>query len=165
MRPEQKAEFREFAATRMTRLRDLAYLQCGDWHRAEDAVQVALVKLYAAWPRATKTSPDGYVRRILVNTLIDEHRRARYRRERSTAELPERVQREPDLNQRLTVLAALERLSPRRRATLLLRFWEDQTVEQTARIMRCSPNIVKSQTVQGLRALRGLLAETLPEPA
>ncbi len=48
MRAQDETEFTEFAAITIRRLRRTAYLMCGDWHRAEDAAQDALVKVYRA---------------------------------------------------------------------------------------------------------------------
>lgn len=165
MRTEQEAEFRDYVAARSQRMRRLAYLMCGDWHRAEDAVQTAFVKLYGAWNRAKHASLDAYTRRIVVNAVTDQHRGSWFRRERSAETLPERVGADPAEAsvRRLTVMTALARLPARQRAVIVLRYWDDQPVEQTARIMRCSTGTVKSQTARGLRTLRGLLTESIHE--
>ncbi|ADD43511.1 SigE family RNA polymerase sigma factor [Stackebrandtia nassauensis] len=165
MRAEQEAEFREYVAARAGQLRRCAYLVCGDWHRAEDAVQIAFVKLYGAWNRARRSGLDAYARRIVLNSVIDDHRRAWFRRERSSERLPERPlgdhsQASAD---RLTIMNALALLPVRQRAVIVLRYWDDQPVEQTALIMRCSTGTVKSQTARGLRTLRGLLTESIHE--
>jgi len=163
MRPEQKSEYREYVAARWTAMRNFAYLTCGDWHRAEDATQTAFIKLYAAWNRASRASLDAYTRRIIVNGLIDEHRRGWFRRERPHDELPNLPGPELDSPQRITVLETLAALPPRQRATIVLRFWEDQSVQETAKTLKCSVNTVKTQTARGLQTLRGLLAETINE--
>jgi hypothetical protein len=76
-------EFSEYVVQRRTQLRRIAYLLCGDVHKAEDLVQTALMKLYVAWPRVQGAgSVDAYARRILVNSGIDESRRP-WRREES----------------------------------------------------------------------------------
>ena len=73
-RSERDAEFTAFVAARRAQLRRTAYLLCGDWHAAEDLVQIALAKLYAAWPRLRQdVTPDAYARRTLL--------RAPYRRD------------------------------------------------------------------------------------
>ena len=163
MRPEAQAEFHEYVAARTDAMRRFAYLCCGDWHRAEDVVQEAFVKLYKAWHRARRSSLDAYTRRIIANAVIDDHRRAWFRRERVRERLPETPYTDGDSAERLAVLAALRRLPVKRRTTLILRYWEDQSVEQTADIMGCSTHTVKSQTVRGLRTLRELLAEPIGE--
>src|SRR5579863_8328425 len=69
----------------------LAVLLTGDWHAAEDLVQASLVKLYRAWPRLeTDADPDAYLRRIVVNTYRSWWR-ARWRREKPVAALPDSV--------------------------------------------------------------------------
>ncbi|MEV0650415.1 SigE family RNA polymerase sigma factor [Phytomonospora sp. NPDC050363] len=157
----EEAEFREFVATRLDRLRNFAFLVCGDWHRAEDAVQVTLAKLYVAWPKTAKISADAYSRRILVNVIKDVWRRAWFRREHSDVEIPESATADPATAsaQRMAVLSALARLPTRQRAVVVLRFWEDRSVDQTAEILRLSTGTVKSHTARGLQALRGLLGE------
>ncbi|MCD0443345.1 SigE family RNA polymerase sigma factor [Glycomyces sp. A-F 0318] len=156
MTPQQEREFREYVQARRPGLVRTAYLMCGDWHRAEDVVQSSLVKLYAAWSKTRLETADAYTRRIVTNTLIDESRRGWFRRERSYAELPEGVADGGAPEERLTAVAALAQLPPRQRATLVLRFWEDLPVAETARIMRCSAGTIKSQTARGLQTLRDL---------
>jgi RNA polymerase sigma-70 factor (sigma-E family) len=165
MRAEQEADFRQYVAARSDRMRRFAYLCCGDWHRAEDAVQTAFIKLYGVWVRTSTETCDRYVRRIVTNILIDEHRRAWFRQERSSHQLPDRAV--ADTSQRsvetLTIMAALARLPRRQRAVVVLRYWEDLSVEQVSEILRCSTGNVKSQSARGLRTLRALLAESSPE--
>lgn len=106
------AEFGEFVASRTQRLRQFAYICCGDWHRAEDTVQTALVRLYLVWGRP-KHAVDAYVRRIIVNLLINERRRLRFTRERVSDRLPEPPG--PDAadatTDRVTVVGAMLRLA------------------------------------------------------
>ncbi|MEV0645026.1 SigE family RNA polymerase sigma factor [Phytomonospora sp. NPDC050363] len=154
MRPAQEAEFREFVAARREALLRTAYLVCGDWHRAEDAVQTSLVKLYGAWNRARSPTIEAYARKIVVRTLIDEGRKGWFRRERSFAAPPREPHANPGNEDRLVALAALAALPTRQRAALVLRFWEDLSVEETARALRCSTGTVKSQTARGLATLR-----------
>lgn len=165
MRPDQKAEYRDFVASRQHHLRRFAYLSCGDWHRAEDIVQTAFIKLYTAWTRVSGESLDAYTRRIIVNTIIDDSRRGWFRRERPTDMVMDRPNGDTDPTDRLTVLEALEKLPPRRRMTLVLRYWEDMSVDQTAQIMRCSVNTVKSQTARAIQSLRvSVVDSTLETP-
>lgn len=163
MRPDQQAEYRDFVASRQHRLRRFAYLSCGDWHRAEDVVQTAFVKLYAAWNRVSHESLDAYTRRIIVNAIIDDSRRGWFRRERPADVIPDRPEIGSDPTDRILVLDALAKLPPKRRTTLILRYWEDMSVEQTAHIMRCSVNTVKSQTARAIQCLRGTVAESISE--
>ena len=78
------AAFADFVAAKQTQLRRVAYALCGDWHRAEDLLQTAFVKLYVAWPRLRDPgAAEAYTRRILVRANIDESRRP-WRRERTS---------------------------------------------------------------------------------
>jgi RNA polymerase sigma-70 factor (sigma-E family) len=160
MRASAEAEYKEYVAARSYALWHTAFLMCGDAHQAEDVVQTALLKLYVAWNRVERASNrDAYVRRVLVRCVIDEKRRG-WRRERAVAEVPERgAQEGPDIEERDAALQALALLAPRQRATLVLRFWEDLSIEQTADLLGCSPGTVRSQTARGLATLRGLLLD------
>jgi RNA polymerase sigma-70 factor (sigma-E family) len=165
MRADEETEFRQYVAARAERLRRFAYLCCGDWHRAEDAVQSALIRLYGVWAGKSPDSVDRYVRRIVTNILIDEHRRGWFRRERVSHLVPDRPV--PDATESsvetLRIMSALARLPRRQRAVVVLRFWEDLSVEQVGEILRCSTGTVKSQSARGLRTLRALLADSLPD--
>ena len=162
MQAADEADYLEYVKARWDRLRRFGYLCCGDWHRAEDAVQETFVKLYRRWHKAKRESLDGYVRRILVNSLIDAHRLAWFRRERSTDTIPDRTangRTADDAGRQVDVMSALARLSDRQRTVVVLRYWEDLSVDQTAKIMRTTPGTVKSQSSRALRTLRGLLSE------
>ena len=160
MRASAEAEYKEYVTARSYALWHTAFLMCGDAHQAEDVVQTALLKLYVAWHRVERAeSRDAYVRRVLVRCVIDEKRRG-WRRERSVPAVPESAAPEgPDVGERDAVLQALARLAPRQRATLVLRFWEDLSVEQTADLLGCSNGTVRSQTARGLATLRGILLD------
>jgi RNA polymerase sigma-70 factor (sigma-E family) len=152
--------FRAFALSRRPALRRTAYLLCGDWHQANDLVQTTLVKLYVAWPRIRSNEPpDAYVHRILVRCFLDERRRP-WRRESLVAiEERERPADRPE-EDLLDLRSALGRLPRRQRATLLLRFWLDLSVAQTADALGCSEGTVKSQTARAVTTLRELLGDT-----
>ncbi|MEV0650417.1 SigE family RNA polymerase sigma factor [Phytomonospora sp. NPDC050363] len=166
-RSERDAQYREFVVARVDGLRRFGYLLTGDWHRSEDAVQTALTKLYVVWTRASKLNTEAYVRRILVNVVNEDRRRAWFRRERVSHSLPEPPPAASAESGalRLTVLSALARLPKRQRAVVVLRYWEDRSVEQTAEIMRCTTGTVKSQSARGLQTLRGLLEGSGPRRA
>ncbi|MEV4626612.1 SigE family RNA polymerase sigma factor [Micromonospora sp. NPDC049523] len=148
--------FRDFYLARGTRLRATAYLLCGDWHLAEDLVQAAFTKLYLAWPRIYRYEHlDQYAHRTLLNTFFSERRRA-WRREDPVRELPATPTTATggDTEDRLVLLGALAGLPDRQRATLVLRFFEDMSVEQTADLLGISPGAVKTHTSRALAALR-----------
>lgn len=162
-----EVEFREFVAARLNHLSRFAYVLCRDWHQAEDVVQKALSRLYRKWTKVESGAPDAYVRRIIVNLVHEDHRRAWFRRERPSDDLPDTGYGDPaDTGAlRVTVLDALHRLPKRQQLAVVLRHWEDMSVEQTALIMGCSAGNVKSQTARGLQTLRGLLGEQAPTQA
>ena len=138
-------------------------LAAGDTHLAEDLVQATLTKLYVAWPSFQRTqNPDGYVRRMLVNALIDERRRVWRRREQPVAELPDRAAgaAPPVSPAAEAVRAALAELPPRMRAAVVFRYFHDLDVAATADALNCSVGTVKSQTARGLDRLRAALADT-----
>jgi RNA polymerase sigma-70 factor (sigma-E family) len=155
-------EYVEFADAALPKLTRTAYLVCADWHRADEAAQQALVKLYIAWPRLTRR--DGlmpYARRTVLRLLVDEARRP-WRREVSKGELVEATPpRDADpfvgVDDRLELVRALQRIGARRRACIVLRYFDDLSVQQTASALGCTEGAVKSQTSRGLDDLRAAL--------
>jgi RNA polymerase sigma-70 factor (sigma-E family) len=158
--------FREFVHTRLRRLSHVAYLLTGDHHAAEDLVQVTLIKVAANWPRvAAARDPDAYVRKILYHANISAWRRWRRVREEPTAELPDKPFEHDETNRavrRLMLEAALAKLTPRQRAVLVLRYFEDLSEADTSVILGCSVGTVKSQTHHALSRLR-ILAPDLAD--
>jgi RNA polymerase sigma-70 factor (sigma-E family) len=149
----------------LDQLRRTAYLLCGDWHTADDLVSTALVKLLKHWRRvSTMDNIDAYARRVLLRAWLDERRRP-WRREHSHAQVPESAARGgSDVADRMAVLALLAELPARRRAVLVLRYFCDLSVEETAEALGCTAGTVKSQTARGLDTLRTRLgAVTSPE--
>jgi RNA polymerase sigma-70 factor (sigma-E family) len=161
---EADEAFVAYVAARRRHLLATAYLMCGDWGRAEDLVQTALVKLYQVWPRVRrKDRVEAYVRTILLRSFIDAKRRA-WNRERSVDQVPDRPAPEASgLEDRDEIVTALATLPPRQRATIALRFWLELSVEETAAELGVSPGTVKSQTAKALASLRdrlGIAAST-----
>ena len=155
-----EAEFAEVYLGRSRALRRTAYLLCGDWHRAEDLVQASFVRLYVAWPRIRDVGAvDAYLRQTLVHIYLDDARRM-WHGERPTAELPDDLASPgAAIEDRLLLVAVLAEIPPRQRACLVLRYFEDCSVESTARALGCSTGTVKSNTARGLDALRAQLTE------
>jgi RNA polymerase sigma-70 factor (sigma-E family) len=151
-------EFTQYVATRLGTLRRIAYLLCQDWHRADDLVQITITRLYVHWGRASTVDyPDAYARTILVRQYFSEQRSGWARRVSLDAEMPDRPAAQLDADATLDVRAALAAIAPRQRATLVLRFYCDLSVEQAADLLGCSEGTVKSQTARGIAALRNRL--------
>lgn len=159
---DRDAAFAAYFAARSDAMRGTAYLLCGDWHRAEDLVQTTFTKLYLAWNRASRHEVlDAYVRQILLRTFLDERRRGWWRQEHVANEVMEQAVAADSPEERLVLLRALAGVPPRQRAVLVLRYWEDLSIEETASLLECSPGTVKSQAARGLETLRRVLAPTL----
>lgn len=158
---DRDADFAEYFAARSDAMRHTAFLLCGDWHRAEDLTQTAFTKLYLAWHRIARHEVlDGYVRRMLVRTFLDERRLSWWRRVRVTDVPIEAATPDSDPDDRIAVLEALGAVPPRQRAVLILRYWEDLSVDDTAELLDCSAGTVKSQAARGLQTLREQLSPT-----
>lgn len=158
MRQSDQREFEEFVASGARSLRRTAYLLCGDWQRAEDATQDALVKVYVAWRRLDRTAGlRTYAHRAVTTAVIDQSRRS-WRRELSTDDLPEQHTDPIDaLDRRMSLKAALAELAPRRRACVVLRYFADLSVEETAAVLGITEGTVKSTTARALEQIRGSL--------
>jgi RNA polymerase sigma-70 factor (sigma-E family) len=154
---ERDRAYVEFVREAEVSLRRTAYLVCGDRAQADDVVQDALYKLYLAWPRVRRVgNPFAYARRMVVNAAYDGRRRP-WRREVAIADVPDRVAADDFTAghaDRDEVLEAMRALGPRQRACVVLRYYEDLSVEQTAEILGCSTGTVKSQASRGLDTLR-----------
>lgn len=158
MNSDEETNYRSFVDAQAHSLRSLAYLTCGDWQLAEDAVFTALAKLYTRWRRVDR--PESYARTMVVRAAIDEVRRPWWRREQPAGDvMPERAGSDGalDVDERLRIHAALAHLPVRRRAVLVLRYFEDLSVQETAEALNCPEATVKSHTVRGLRTLREVL--------
>jgi RNA polymerase sigma-70 factor (sigma-E family) len=159
---DRDAAYVEYVAARQAHLRRIAYAICGDWHRADDVLQTALTKLYLAWPRLRdNTSPDAYVRRIIVRADIDDRRRPWRHRERAGLDGHDRA-----ANAGLAVeewselFEALQALPLMQRKTVVLRYWLGLSVHETAYELGISEGTVKSHASRGLAGLQRVLAGT-----
>jgi RNA polymerase sigma-70 factor (sigma-E family) len=151
----EESEFREWAVSAQRRLLHFAALSSGDHGRAEDLVQDALVRTYAAWPRVRAGNPEAYARRCIVNRRIDW-----WRRRSSTEAAYDNVPVPPDddfsadADRRMVVLAALRRLTTRERTVLAMRFWLGLTEVETAEELQIAVGTVKSTTARAVAKLR-----------
>lgn len=147
-------DFHEFVTARSAALLRTGYLLTRDHGLAEDLLQTALTKAWFAWDRI-EGNPEPYVRRILVNTYASWWRR-KWTGERATDELPEAGV--PDQSEATEtshdLWQALGRLPRKQRAVVVLRFFEDLSVAQTAAAMGTSTGTVKSQLSKAMAKLR-----------
>jgi RNA polymerase sigma-70 factor (sigma-E family) len=151
-----EADFRSFTTDRWPKLLKTAYLLTGHHHDAEDLVQAALARAYVKWETVRRANdPDAYVWRILINTNLDRIRRMKAR-EWLTTFFPERAaaDRAEEFADRDVLVTALLRLPPRQRAAVVLRYVEDRTETEVARLLGTKVGTVRSQVAKGLDKLR-----------
>jgi len=162
MRHEVDEEFASYVRARQHRLLRAAYLVCGDAHLAEDLLQGALVKLALRWDRVRGENPDAYVRRILYRDAVSAWRRTR--RESIAAVLPDpgHADHSTGVSDRLDLERALATLTPKQRAVVVLRYFEDRTEADTADVLGISVGTVKSQTHAALARMRQRVPDLSP---
>jgi RNA polymerase sigma-70 factor (sigma-E family) len=136
----------------------VAYLLTGDRDLAEDLVQDAFVKLIGRFADLRKPeSFDVYLRRTVVTLSYGTFRRRRTERsylarERGLAKTTNDVL--PDVERRDELLTQLQRVAPRQRAALVLRYYEDLSEQQAADVLGCSLRTLKSLVTRGIQAMR-----------
>lgn len=133
-----------------------AYLLTSDAELSRDLAQEAFVRAWTSWKRIRdKSSLPAWLRGTVVNLARMSWRRRMLELRRGTAP-PEDVWMDED---RLLVRAALRALPVRQRACVVLRYFEDLSEQQTARVLGVSTGTVKSQTYKALRRLRSFLGD------
>jgi RNA polymerase sigma-70 factor (sigma-E family) len=152
--------FEDYVAARFPALRRLAFLLTGDWSEAEDLVQEALLRCERRWRGIAAEDPHAYVRRAVVNGAANWRRRRRI--ELQLTENTSVADHTDDTDERLMLLAALQRLPVEQRQVLVLRFFEQLSEAETARALGIADGTVKSRTSRALASLRaaGLDATT-----
>ena len=151
MREQDRGSFEEWARARQQQLVRTAYLVTGDHHRGEDLVQEALVGVAMRWDRLRDGNPDAWVRTVVYRANVSWWRK--HRREVAVARVPERSTGGPG-ESRMLIEDALDGLTTKQRAVLLLRFLEDLSVEEAADVLGVSTGTVKKQTSVALQRLR-----------
>jgi len=147
------AEFAAFVQARQRALLRSCYLLTGDRDLAEDLLQGALTKLAQRWQRVSHGSPEGYVRTVLYRDMVSWRRR--HWREQLVARPPEFVvDNSESIDNQIVFEQALRRLTRKQRAVLVLRFYEDLSEAETARVLGVSLGTVKSQCHAALGRLR-----------
>jgi RNA polymerase sigma-70 factor (sigma-E family) len=166
---ENLDEFTSFAQARQGHMRRLAFLLCGNWDDAQDLAQTALLNLCLHWNRVRRADKvDAYAHKVLIHAYLSDSKKRRRDQVRATdftvnaeRDFSSRPPEQPEL--RMLLLSALDELAPRGRAVLVLRFWEDLSVEATAAALGCSTGNVKSQSSRALARLREILGDSLAE--
>jgi RNA polymerase sigma-70 factor (sigma-E family) len=154
---EAVTEFDEFFRATWPRLFRTACAVAGDPASAEDALQAAYARAFASWRRVSAAEhPEAYVRRIVVNEILGTRRRAWWRRERPTDDVPTTAvaSQESALAEHDRLWRAVLDLPPRQRAVVVLRYYEDLSEEEIAAALGCTRGTVKSQASAALTKLR-----------
>ncbi|WP_406105028.1 SigE family RNA polymerase sigma factor [Streptomyces sp. NBC_01003] len=165
MRRSKESGFREFAEARTGHLfRSACLLTSGDTHFAEDLVQETLGRMYVVWGRSSRVgNPAAYAQTVLIRAFL-AHQRRRSAQERPSDELPETSDSTPgDASLRITLLEALRQLPPKDRAVIVLRYWEDRSVMETAEILNVSSAAVRTRSTRALARLREQLGGSVAE--
>jgi RNA polymerase sigma-70 factor (sigma-E family) len=158
-------EFDEFVRSRSTSLLRAAYLLTGDQHLAEDLVQSALARTHRSWKTLHRSgNAEAYTRKVMYHLQVSWWRRGKVA-ESMPGEIPEPRSSGASgdvadgLAMRLTLRQALARLTPKQRAVLVLRFYEDRSEAEAAAILELNIGTIKSQTVKALNRLRVVAPE------
>jgi RNA polymerase sigma-70 factor (sigma-E family) len=159
-------EFREYVAARQATLYRSAVLLTGHRQDAEDLLQVALTKLAARWHTIQNSgSPDAYVRKTMYHQRISWWRRRRHGRELSSDALPDAAGHgdfASDSTLRLALANVLGQLTPKQRAVVVLRYYEDLPEAEVAKILGCGVGTVRSQAHRTLARLREMCPDLAP---
>jgi RNA polymerase sigma-70 factor (sigma-E family) len=157
--------FRDFVTAKSGALSRFAWMLTGDSAAAEDLLQTALAKTWPHWRRVASGHPEAYVRKVMLRTNASWHARL-WTNEKPTADLTRVGTRPRDhlpdeharADDRLQLMAALADLPVRQRQVVVLRYFEDLSVESVAEAMGSSTGTVKSQSAKGLLKLRAALS-------
>jgi RNA polymerase sigma-70 factor (sigma-E family) len=154
----RETAFRQMVAARQRALLRTAYLLTQSEVEAQDLVQEALTRTYARLRSFTDPNAvESYVRRCMVSIFIDAGRRQTlFVKRRHSLTNPEStttvdIDAADDRDQLRALLNSLPR---RQRTCVVLRFYEDLSVEQTARLLGWAPGTVKRETHDALQVLR-----------
>lgn len=161
-RPDRKdavVTFDDFVRAELGALGRFAGALAGDRHLAEDLLSDALIKVSRRWRRISRLDdPAAYVRRVVVTTYLDDRRKARRRQTVPTGDPRLLDQAMPDaaaeIVTRAEVAALLALLTPPQKTAVVLRYYLDETDEQIAAALDCSPGTVRSHLSRARATLR-----------
>ncbi|CCK26218.1 RNA polymerase sigma-E factor [Streptomyces davaonensis JCM 4913] len=164
MQRARDGEFDAFVTARWSGLLHLARLLTGgDRHRAEDLVQESLVKLWSVWAKVGEEAPEAYVRQVMARAAAKSARR-RWWGERPVEQVPE-LAVPGDLSaavaERSRLESALAQLTPRQRAAVVLRYYQDLPDRQVAEVLGCPVGTARSHASRGVARLRQLLSDVI----
>jgi RNA polymerase sigma factor (sigma-70 family) len=159
VKADDERRYVEYVSSRLTWLRKVAFLLCQDWHRADDIAQAAITKLYVHWRKAgTADNLDACARRVLLREFLGARRTAWASRvDLTAAPLDNRPPADSDPTMRIAVRSALVDVPPRQRAALVLRYYCDLSVAETADLLGCSTGTEEPDLAGGLGSLRRAL--------
>jgi RNA polymerase sigma-70 factor (sigma-E family) len=159
------AEFDGFVIRHAPMLLRMAVLMVGDHGHAEDLLQLTLLRVARRWGVA-RCAPEAYAHRVLVNLSRDGWRRADRRvREQSlehAGAFASALDHAETVIARDAVIHALRQLPDRQREVLVLRYFGDLSIAETAAAIGSSEGTVKAYTARALRRMRQLLADDAP---
>ena len=155
MKDEQTEAFEQLCRDEYARLVRTAFLITGDREESLDLAQEALARAYERWPTVSRLDrPGAWLCRVVANLAISWRRRRRVR-ERPAVQPPQANDAietpDPDL------IASLKALAPAQRAAVVLRFYADLSVKETAQALNKRPGTVRALTSQGIAKLRRTL--------
>lgn len=157
---EDDTAYTEFATVMAPRLFRTALLMCGDWHLAEDLVQTTLAKMYVGWGKVRRADvPEAYARGTLTKTFLS-HQRIRRNAEMPTVDLGDAQAASGLTSERVELFEALRKLEVLDRAVVVLRYWEDRTVADTAAEVGLSEGAVRTRASRALGRLRTELSDS-----
>jgi RNA polymerase sigma-70 factor (sigma-E family) len=157
------ADYADFVRARTPALLRSAYLLTGDQHLAEDLVQEALARTHRAWNRLDRAgNAEAYARKIMYHAQVSLWRRPKVA-EFLPGDLPDRPSGGTDPADETTQRVALQRamlaLSPKQRAVIVLRYFEDHTELEAATVLGVTPSTVRTQAARALAKLRELVPD------
>ena len=137
-----------------------AYLLTGSREEARDVTQETFARAFERWTHVSKlANPEGWLHRVAVNQALSWRRRQRIARRKAPnpavlVPAPSENGSDPQL------IEALRSLPPAQRAAVVLRYYADQSIDQTAIALGKPPGTIRSLTSQGTARLRKLLGES-----
>lgn len=150
----------QLARERGTALKRYAFLLSGVESEADDMVQDAFERLSTRSLRGTGQLgvAEGYVKKVILNAYIDRPRRhARWLRIWPSLLAAPATEPEVGTDHQIDIARALARLSPRQRACVVLRYYQDEPIDEIARQLSCKSGTIKRHLSDGLSRLSDVL--------